>query len=119
MSAWEGGKGSVMRPTNQKKYEDNYNSIFNTGKGEDMVGTVQEWDKLAGKQQALDKQEGGDHYKGMAIQPVEYIVSNNLDFLQGNVVKYVSRHKVKNGAEDIRKAIHCLELILEKEYSKS
>ena len=63
-----------------------------------------------------DKQEGGDHYKTMKIQPVEFIVENKLSYLEGNVVKYVSRHRKKNGAEDIKKAIHYLELILKLEY---
>jgi hypothetical protein len=67
---------------------------------------------------ALDTQEGGQHYKGMVIQPIEYITKNGLDYMQGNVVKYVSRHKNKNGAEDVRKAIHYLQLILELEYSE-
>lgn len=65
---------------------------------------------------ALKIQEGGTHYKGMVIQPVEYIHSNNIGYLDGNVIKYVSRHKSKNGAEDIKKAIHYLQLILELEY---
>lgn len=65
---------------------------------------------------ALKTQEGGTHYKDMVIQPVEYIHSNNIDYLSGNVIKYVSRHKSKNGAEDIKKAIHYLQLILELEY---
>lgn len=67
---------------------------------------------------ALDTQEGGDHYKQMKIQPVEYITANGLDYLQGNVVKYVSRHKLKNGAEDVRKAIHYLQLILQIDYGE-
>lgn len=65
---------------------------------------------------ALDKQEGGGHYKGLKIQPIEYIHANGLSYFQGNVVKYVSRYKDKNGAEDLKKAIHYLELILELEY---
>jgi hypothetical protein len=65
---------------------------------------------------ALRRQEGGSHYRGYAIQPVEYIVANNIGFLAGNVIKYATRYKDKNGAEDIRKAIHYLELILEFEY---
>ena len=68
---------------------------------------------------ALGTQEGGAHYKNMGIQPVLYIQANNLDYLAGNVVKYVSRHKVKNGAEDIRKAIHYCQLILEMQYDES
>ena len=67
---------------------------------------------------ALEVQEGGNHYKDLKIQPVEYIQANDLDFFQGNVVKYVTRHKAKNGEQDIRKAIHYLNLILELQYGK-
>lgn len=65
---------------------------------------------------ATDRQEGGSHYRNYKIQPIEYILANGIGFLAGNVVKYVTRYKAKNGAEDIRKAIHYLELILEFEY---
>jgi hypothetical protein len=65
---------------------------------------------------SLNKQEGGSHYRQYAIQPIEFIVANCMGFLAGNVVKYVTRYRAKNGAEDIRKAIHYLELILEFEY---
>ena len=67
---------------------------------------------------ATDKQVGGDHYKDCVIQPVDYILKNNLDFLEGNVVKYITRHKTKNGIEDIRKVIHYAELILELKYGE-
>ena len=63
---------------------------------------------------ALDSQVGGNHYK-LPIQPVEFIYKNKLDYLRGNVIKYVTRKK--NGAEDIRKAIHYCELLLELEYA--
>ena len=72
--------------------------------------------KVVAKRKALDEQEGGDHYKDLAIQPVEFITANKLTFLEGCVVKRVCRHRSKNGAEDIRKAIHELNLILELEY---
>lgn len=62
---------------------------------------------------AFDKQVGGDHYKSMKIQPVEYISANGLGFLEGNVIKYITRYKVKGGAKDLEKAIHCLELLIE------
>jgi hypothetical protein len=68
------------------------------------------------KQDALAVQIGGGHYKDFKIQPVEYIYANNIPFLEGNVIKYTSRHKSKNKAADIKKAIHCLELILQMEY---
>lgn len=67
---------------------------------------------------ALDVQEGGNHYKSLAIQPVEYIQKNDLDYFQGNVVKYITRHKSKNGAEDVRKAMHYCQLVLELQYGE-
>lgn len=68
------------------------------------------------EQTALTKQEGGSHYKDMKIQPVEFIVANNIDFLEANVIKYVCRHESKNREQDIRKAIHYCELILQLKY---
>jgi hypothetical protein len=65
---------------------------------------------------ALEKQVSGSHYKDKGIQPIVYIHANNLGFCEGNVIKYVTRHKDKNGAADIKKAIHYLELLLELEY---
>jgi hypothetical protein len=70
------------------------------------------------KTNALKKQEGGSHYKDMAIQPVEFITANELGFLEGNIVKYVCRHHAKNGAEDIKKAIHYCELLLQTKYGE-
>lgn len=61
-------------------------------------------------------QVGGDHYKKMVIQPTEYCVANNLNFAEGCVVKYVTRHRVKGKQEDIKKAIHYLQLLLKHEY---
>ena len=60
---------------------------------------------------ALDKQEGGSHYKDMPIQPVEFIVANSIPYREANVIKYVARHATKNGVQDINKAIHYLEMI--------
>jgi Protein of unknwon function (DUF3310) len=62
---------------------------------------------------ALDKQVGGEHYKHFAIQPVEFIEKNELGFCVGNVIKYVCRHKAKNGSEDLEKAKHYIELLIE------
>jgi hypothetical protein len=62
-----------------------------------------------------NKQIAGNHYQ-LPIQPIEYIVKNNLGYMEGNVLKYITRHKNKNGAEDIKKAIHYLELLLKHEY---
>jgi len=57
-------------------------------------------------------QIGGDHYD-QRIQPIEYIEANGLGYHEANVVKYVTRHRAKNGPEDIRKAIWYLQRILE------
>lgn len=67
---------------------------------------------------SLDVQQGGGHYKKLIIQPVEYIMKNNLDFLAGNIVKYATRHKDKNGAEDLRKVIHYAQLAIEMQYGE-
>lgn len=61
-------------------------------------------------------QVGGDHYKKCGIEPVEYIHANGLDFFRGNIVKYVTRDKYKNGAEDIRKIKDYCDIILELDY---
>ena len=65
---------------------------------------------------ALDVQVGGTHYKDCAIQPIEYIHANKLGFAEGNVVKYITRHRQKHGADDVRKVIHYCQLLLELEY---
>lgn len=67
---------------------------------------------------ALQTQQGGTHYKGLKIQPIEYIHANGLDFFQGNIVKYATRHKDKNGAEDLRKVIHYAQLAIELQYGE-
>ena len=74
---------------------------------------------LKKKTQPLESQVGGSHYKLCRIQPVEFIHANDLGFCEGNVVKYVTRHKSKGRADDIRKAIHFLELILYLEYGQN
>ena len=62
---------------------------------------------------ALDKQVDGDHYKKMKLQPIEFIVANQIPYREANVIKYTCRHASKNGKKDIEKAIHYLQMILE------
>ena len=62
---------------------------------------------------ALDKQIGGSHYKDMAIQPVEYIVKNRIPYREANIIKYVSRYASKNGLQDLEKARHYLEMLID------
>ncbi len=76
-----------------------------------LVGTT-----IAAPASPLDKQVSGDHYKKMAIQPIEFIHANGIPFAEGCVIKYVCRHKTKNGKADLEKAKHFIELLIELEY---
>jgi|TARA_R100001530_G_scaffold86625_1_gene60303 hypothetical protein len=68
-------------------------------------------------QDPLHNQIGGNHYKECSIQPVEYIHANNLDYLEGNVIKYITRHRTKgDGKKDVEKAIHYAQLIIKLHY---
>ena len=62
---------------------------------------------------ALDKQVGGDHYKDCRIQPIEYIMANELPYCEANIVKYITRWKRKGGKQDIEKVIHYAQILLE------
>lgn len=64
---------------------------------------------------ANDVQVAGNHYKGKPVQPWDYIAANNLGYFEGNVVKYVSRWRDKGGVEDLRKARHYLDKLIELE----
>lgn len=66
-------------------------------------------------QSSLNTQIGGNHYSQMRIQPVEYIWGNNLPFIEGSIIKYVSRWRNKNGIQDLMKARHFIDLLIELE----
>ena len=66
----------------------------------------------------LKKQIGGSHYNRYKIQPAEFINKNNLLFAEGNAIKYIMRHPHKgSGKEDLEKAIHYIEMIIERDYA--
>ena len=67
---------------------------------------------------ALDDQIGGDHYKKFKIQPIEFSHANNIPFIEANVIKYICRHKAKGGKQDLEKAIHFIQLLIELEYDQ-
>ena len=69
------------------------------------------------KSWALESQVGGDHYKKMKFQPIEFCMANDLGFVEGSVIKYVCRYKEKGGVEDLEKAKHYLELLIERLHS--
>lgn len=62
---------------------------------------------------ALDEQIGGEHYKNLPMQPIELITLLGMSFIQGNIVKYITRYKSKNKAQDIKKCIHYAKLAIE------
>lgn len=62
---------------------------------------------------SFDIQVGGSHYKDMMIQPIEFILKNKLGFCEGNIIKYVCRYKNKNGVEDLKKARHYMDMLIE------
>ena len=65
---------------------------------------------------AYDKQIGGKHYQNFSIQPSKFVIENELLFPEGNVIKYICRHRFKNGKEDVEKAVHFIEMIIERDY---
>lgn len=68
---------------------------------------------------ANETQVGGDHYKSKAIQPWDYIASNNIGYLEGCIIKYISRHREKGGLEDLKKAEHFLAKLIEVETDRT
>lgn len=79
------------------------------------IEEIEEWNRMT----ALNKQVAGNHYKDLPIQPVEYIYANALGYFEGNVVKYISRWRIKNGIADLEKAKHYIELLIELENRKA
>ena len=87
-----------------------------------------DWDKASttvyGKlyhpqDKAIEKQVGGNHYSRYKIQPVDFIIANKLDWCESNVIKYITRWRNKNGVEDLRKAAHYIEMLIERELNES
>lgn len=74
--------------------------------------------KKVKKESALETQVAGGHYKKYAIQPIEFSYHNNIPAIESSVIKYVMRHRDKNGAQDLDKAIHLLNILKELEYGK-
>lgn len=68
---------------------------------------------------SLKEQIGGGHYKGMAIQPAQYVHANGIPYLEGSVIYYVSRWRDKGGLEDLKKARHTLDLLIELELARA
>jgi len=69
--------------------------------------------------EALKKQVGGGHYKNLNIQPIEFIHANNLSYIEGCVIKYITRWRNKNGVEDLEKIKHYIDLLIDLEGDKN
>jgi hypothetical protein len=73
-----------------------------------------DWAAAEGQSKSVnDIQHGGDHYKNRAIQPWDYVIANDMGYLEGTIVKYITRYKDKNGVEDLMKARHFLDKLIE------
>ena len=68
---------------------------------------------------SYDKQIGGTHYRKMKIQPSKFVIENKLLFPEGNVIKYICRHAHKGGKQDLEKAKHYIDMIIERDYSQT
>ena len=67
----------------------------------------------------LETQVGGSHYKDCKIQPIEFIHANNISFCEANAIKYLCRHRKKNGKQDLEKAKHYIDLLIKLEYDNN
>lgn len=67
---------------------------------------------------ANETQVGGSHYKKQKIQHWDYVLANNIPYMEAQIIKYVSRHRDKNGVQDLEKAKHFLEKLIEVEKGK-
>ena len=105
-----------MKPSTNE--EDILKKVYARQKAEEEGKTrLAEFESLE-KLIALETQVGGNHYSSMKIQPIEYTMANEMNPLQHTAIKYISRYKNKNGIEDLKKAIHSLELLVQFEEAK-
>lgn len=84
-----------------------------TSKGE-IGGNMAE--DINSAKNALNVQVGGNHYRDMVIQPIEFITANNIGYIEGNIIKYICRHAHKDGLQDLEKIKHYVDLLIEAKY---
>jgi hypothetical protein len=80
------------------------------------VMTIEE--RQAAQDNARSVQVGGDHYSKLAIQPFDYITANGIGFAEGCCIKYLTRWRDKGGVQDLRKARHFIDMLIEREVGK-
>ena len=121
-----GGLGGVLSPVGTKTFVTYVNVTGEEVEIDEDIYSYHADDLTLVKNEVLETQaynplvaqEGGGHYKDRGIQPLEYTMKNNLSFCEGNVVKYISRYKSKNGIEDLAKVIHYALLASYEEYGE-
>lgn len=91
----------------QSEGGDDY-SLYPNGLFGDRIELLPEVPAVTG----LPKQVGGDHYAKMAITPTQYVLANDIGWCEANAIKYLSRWKVKNGLQDLEKALHYVEILI-------
>jgi hypothetical protein len=99
-----------------RQHSDITYSIPRDGAGREGFAVVIEQEDAATDLTPKDVQIGGAHYKDLPIQPIEYCIRNNIPFAEGNVIKYVTRWRKKNGIEDLKKARHMLDILIQEAY---
>lgn len=92
--------------------------ILNARRVQKAFSVPSESELMSSKEDPLDSQVGGSHYKSYKIQPIEYAMANNLSYCQANAIKYITRYRDKGGAEDLHKAIHNIQILLKLEYGE-
>lgn len=108
-------KGEICGSLSRANFEYMYLDKAISGRVQDyeLMGLTYKREEMAKPIPETDREQvGGSHYQ-LPIEPIDFIVKNDLGYREGNVIKYVVRHQRKNGKEDIKKAIHYLEMILE------
>lgn len=112
-------KKIVHRNEFMKRWNERNNTVTNaTTPPAQQEAHTEETKPIQQELKATDTQIGGDHYTKLAIQPMQYSMANNLDALQHTIIKYVTRFRDKNGIEDLEKAKHCIDMLIEFERNK-
>lgn len=81
--------------------------------------TQAEKDEIKKQFNPLDVQIGGGHYKDMPIQPLEFFIANKTPFAEASICKYVLRHHLKGGRQDLEKAKHLIDVLISKQYAEA
>jgi len=114
--SWDNGKFAVEDDCGLVN-ESDFELVESEYTNQEMIDRIEKAKSINGfveeKLSASETQVAGNHYSKLKIQPMEYCLQNDLNYGQSNAIKYITRYKDKNGIEDLKKAIHCIELLIE------